>query len=85
MPPKPSITIAIGHGGPGGDEKAEAPPNLRDSEGEQYCGNCDHYGSPRMCNKFHYPVTASQLCDEYQSGDGMDDSEEKMEGESAQA
>lgn len=73
-----------------GDESADKqqdPPNLRDSiDTSQCCGTCGNFGyddgsdsGKSMCDKYHVPVTANQVCDDYEEKQ-PDNAKEMIDG-----
>lgn len=76
LPPLTTIVRAV---------KAEAPPNLRDSDGDpdgdgvdDQCSNCENYDEG-SCMLYNYQVDAGQVCDSYE----VDEDLEEGEGASA--
>lgn len=48
----------------------KTPPNLRDADGEDSCGNCQHF-TGEGCSKFaNYPCEADQVCDSHEPKGG---------------
>lgn len=41
----------------------EEPPNLRSTDGNRMCGNCEYFNG--YCTMYEYPVNAGQVCDSW--------------------
>jgi len=42
----------------------ERPPNLRQGDEHENCGNCEHFDEGR-CTLYSYKVTPEQVCDSW--------------------
>ncbi len=68
-----------------GGSSAEEPPNFRDADGPESCGECAHYDAEAgQCQKYNYPTTANMVCDSF-TPEGEGDGEEAQIPEDANA